>query len=122
MRQPLAIDRISAVTLRTRDMGQAVHFYQSLGFAVEFGGADADFTTLLAGSSALNLRLHSAVGPPSNWDRVIFHVSDVDAFYETAVAEGLSPEFPPRDAPWGERYFHLRDPDGHRLSFAKPLS
>jgi len=27
----------------------------------------------------------------------------------------------PDDAPWGERYFHIRDPDGHELSFARPL-
>jgi uncharacterized glyoxalase superfamily protein PhnB len=37
------------------------------------------------------------------------------------VEAGLTPEFEPRDAPWGERYFHLRDPDGHELSFARPL-
>jgi uncharacterized glyoxalase superfamily protein PhnB len=28
----------------------------------------------------------------------------------------------PADAPWGERYFHVRDPDGHELSFARPLA
>jgi len=27
----------------------------------------------------------------------------------------------PRDAAWGERFFHLTDPDGHELSFAWPL-
>ena len=27
----------------------------------------------------------------------------------------------PRDAEWSERYFHLTDPDGHELSFARPL-
>ena len=27
----------------------------------------------------------------------------------------------PRDAEWGERFFHLIDPDGHELSFARPL-
>jgi uncharacterized glyoxalase superfamily protein PhnB len=27
----------------------------------------------------------------------------------------------PSDAPWGERYFHVTDPDGHELSFARPL-
>jgi uncharacterized glyoxalase superfamily protein PhnB len=27
----------------------------------------------------------------------------------------------PRNASWGERYFHMRDPDGHELSFARPL-
>jgi uncharacterized glyoxalase superfamily protein PhnB len=38
-----------------------------------------------------------------------------------ALAAGLSPETDPADAPWGERYFHLSDPDGHELSFARPL-
>ena len=39
-----------------------------------------------------------------------------------AVAAGYVPEAEPADAPWGERYFHLLDPDGHELSFARPLS
>ena len=26
-----------------------------------------------------------------------------------------------RDAEWGERFFHLTDPDGHELSFAWPM-
>jgi hypothetical protein len=25
------------------------------------------------------------------------------------------------DAPWGERYFHICEPDGYELSFAKPI-
>jgi hypothetical protein len=31
------------------------------------------------------------------------------------------PDTAPRDAEWGERFFHLTDPDGHELSFASPL-
>jgi hypothetical protein len=31
------------------------------------------------------------------------------------------PTTAPRDAEWGERFFHLMDPDGHELSFARPL-
>src|SRR6478735_9409496 len=31
------------------------------------------------------------------------------------------PTTPHRDAEWGERFFHLTDPDGHELSFAWPL-
>ncbi|MYH41891.1 MAG: hypothetical protein F4150_09150, partial [Chloroflexi bacterium] len=49
-------------------------------------------------------------------------VAAVDALYRRARAAGLEPEGPPRDAEWGERYFHLRDPDGHELSFAAPLA
>ena len=55
------------------------------------------------------------------WGRLIFHVSDVDALYRRALDLGLSPEAGPRDAEWGERYFHLTDPDGHELSFARLL-
>ena len=55
------------------------------------------------------------------WGRVIFHVTDVDALYQRALAHGLQPESAPCDAPWGERFFHLSAPDGHELSFARPL-
>ena len=34
----------------------------------------------------------------------------------------LGIEAPPEDASWGERYFHVTDPDGHELSFAKRLA
>ena len=59
---------------------------------------------------------------PAIWGRVIFWVADVDAMYERALMHGYVPEMSPADAPWGERYFHLRDPDGHELSFAKLLA
>ena len=52
---------------------------------------------------------------------MIFYAYDVDALYERALELGYGPEAPPRDAPWGERFFHLTDPDGHDLSFASPL-
>jgi uncharacterized glyoxalase superfamily protein PhnB len=52
---------------------------------------------------------------------VIFWVDDVDAMHGRALDAGHQPTTQPADAPWGERYFHLRDPDGHELSFARLL-
>ena len=52
---------------------------------------------------------------------MIFYVADVDALYERALAAGCQSTTAPRDAEWGERFFHLIDPDGHELSFARPL-
>ena len=46
---------------------------------------------------------------------------DVDAAWKHLSEQGFRPERP-QDAPWGERYFHLRDPEGHELSFARPLA
>ena len=51
---------------------------------------------------------------------ILYH-SDVDALYARVLAAGYRPDTPPRDAEWGERYFHITDPDGHELSFAWPL-
>ena len=117
----MSIECVSAITLATRDMPRAVRFYQTLGFHLTYGGADAPFTSFQAGTGYLNL-----VARPANrrwpwWGRVIFYVSDVDALYKHAVACGLRPPTPPRDGEWGERYFHLTDPDGHEISFARPL-
>ena len=112
---------ISAVTLVTRDMKRAVRFYGSLGFELRYGGEAASFTTFSVGTGFLNLTSGSSEQHVSGWGRVIFHVEDVDAFYAHALSQNLRPDSAPKDAQWGERYFHLKDPDGHELSFAKPI-
>ncbi len=115
------IESISAITLATHDMARAVRFYTRLGFDLIHGGEDSLFSTLRAGTGYLNLTAQTERREWTWWGRVIFHVSDVDAHYALAVESGCQPDTQPRDAPWGERYFHLTDPDGHELSFARPL-
>ncbi len=113
---------ISAVTLATHDMARAVRFYRALGFVPRHGGEEADFTTFVVGDGYLNLVRASPTSQWSWWGRIIFYVSDVDALYRRALAAGYTPATRPRDAEWGERYFHICDPDGHELSFARPLA
>jgi len=114
------IESLSAITLATSDMRQAVRFYEALGFPLKFGGEDAAFTSFAFGGTFLNL-IADPRAPVNWWGRVIVYVSDVDAVYRKALAAGLTPSLEPSDAPWGERYFHISDPDGHEVSFAKPL-
>lgn len=121
-RRTATIDSISAVTLATHDMARAVRFYLALGFPLRYGGEGASFTSFSAGNACLNLTTEGSERDWSWWGRVIFYVSDVDAFHQNAVAAGLAPDFAPRDATWGERYFHISDPDGHELSFATRLA
>ena len=115
------IEGISAVTLGTHEMPRAVRFYRKLGFEVLHGGEGSSFTSFRAGTSYLNLIVQPAERRWSWWGRVIFYVTDVDALHERALAAGYQPATVPRDAEWGERFFHLLDPDGHELSFARPL-
>ena len=118
----MTIECISAITLATHDMSRAVRFYRTLGFEVIYGSEEASFTSFQVGTGYLNLIAQPAGRQWSWWGRVIYHVSDVDALYRHAVARGLDPDTTPKDAEWGERYFHLTDPDGHEISFARPLS
>lgn len=86
------------------------------------GPEDGEFVTYRVGPGFLNLQLdHDHAPIPAIWGRVIFFVDDVDAMHDRIVAAGYEPEMAPSDAPWGERYFHVLDPSGHELSFAKPL-
>jgi len=111
------IESISAVTLATHNMPHAVRFYRVLGFEIVHGDDNAAFTSFRVGASFLNLTAR----PGSWWGRVIFYDSDVDALYRRVIAAGYRPDTAPRDAEWGERFFHLTDPDGHELCFAWPL-
>ena len=116
------IESLSAVTLATHDMRRAIEFYRMLGFHPVHGGEDADFASLRAGPNFLNLIAQPVDRQWTWWGRVIFYESDVDGLYARLVAAGYRPVMTPQDADWGERFFHLTDPDGHELSFAWPLT
>jgi catechol 2,3-dioxygenase-like lactoylglutathione lyase family enzyme len=115
------IEGISAVTLATHSMARATRFYTMLGFELIYGGEDATFTSFRAGSGYLNITAQTEERQWVWWGRVIFYVADVDALHARVLASGHKPDTAPRDAAWGERFFHVTDPDGHELSFARPL-
>jgi catechol 2,3-dioxygenase-like lactoylglutathione lyase family enzyme len=121
-----AIEKISAITFRVVNMKASVQFYRDvLGMKVFYGGEQAPFSSLRASDSeSAILNLEQGAGEQgagrSQWGRLIFHVTGVDAFWMRLKEKGFDPDIP-RDAPWGERYFHMLDPDGHELSFARPL-
>ena len=115
----MAIEHISAITLAVRDMTRSVEFYKKCGLDLSHGGKEATFSTFRAGTGFLNLIL-----APSQevawWGRVILRVNGVDSLYTDMKSKSLEPD-EPQDGTWGERYFHIRDPDGHELSFAQLL-
>eukprot|EP00287_Rhodomonas_sp_CCMP768_P004161 CAMPEP_0196730862 /NCGR_PEP_ID=MMETSP1091-20130531/10796_1 /TAXON_ID=302021 /ORGANISM="Rhodomonas sp., Strain CCMP768" /LENGTH=149 /DNA_ID=CAMNT_0042073943 /DNA_START=198 /DNA_END=647 /DNA_ORIENTATION=+ len=124
---------INAVTLVTHDMVASCAFYSKLGLHITYGGPEAAFTTFSAhepvrqDNNVLHVNLFQSAKyiPPADgkwnqWGRCIFFVGDVDALHSTLLEKGVvAPE--PQDAAWGERYFHLVDPNGHQLSFATPI-
>ena len=117
--ETMPIKHISAVTLAVRSMRRSVGFYRRLGFEVVHGGEQSDFTSLRSGDAFVNLALSPSY-QEHWWGRAILRVDDADVHFEALRSEGLEPDTP-RDASWGERFFHVNDPDGHELSFAALL-
>jgi catechol 2,3-dioxygenase-like lactoylglutathione lyase family enzyme len=63
----------------------------------------------------------------TDFGRIIFHTDDVDKLYyqlkyDKYMNKSVAFENKPTDAPWGERFFHIRDPDRYQLSFAQPIN
>ncbi len=44
-------------------------------------------------------------------------VDEIDKLYASLVRKGLKPSSKPRDWPWGNREFVIRDPDGYKIVF-----
>ena len=122
------MSKISAVTLLVSDMKMSIDFYSKIpNFKVVYGGPDAQFTSFLIDDtvkSYLNLKLgkiHS-----TDFGRIIFYTEDVDNLFaymqdDKIISELGKFESKPENAIWGERFFHILDPDGYKLSFATPL-
>ena len=92
------IEKISAITFRVSNMKTSLQFYRDvLGMELFYGGEQASFSSLRANdseSAILNLEQGDTV---SRWGRLIFHVTNVDAFWIHLKERGFNPEIP-RDA------------------------
>ncbi len=134
---------ISAITLNIENMKRSCNFYSHIpGFKLVYGGSATDsFTTYEIGSrdsksnpkTYLNLELSSLIDTDCSGNnerkhlgRIIFHTEDVDKLYfylknNQDISNSILFENGPKDATWGERYFHITEPDGYQISFAMPL-
>ena len=124
----MKVSKISAVTLLVSNMKRSVDFYSKIpDFKIVYGGSEAQFTSFLidnAVKSYLNLKLNKTHS--TDFGRIIFYTDDVDDLFaymqdDKIISELGKFESKPEDAVWGERFFHVLDPDGYKLSFATPL-
>jgi len=124
----MKVTKISAVTLPVSDMKKSVDFYSKIpNFKMVYGGPDGQFTSFLIEDtmkSYLNLKLNETHS--TDFGRIIFYTDDVDGLFaymqdDKTVSTLGKFESKPQDATWGERFFHMLDPDGYKMSFATPL-
>lgn len=122
------------IDIVVRDMGKALAFYRTLGLPVPEacegedqvqvdtpGGATLGFLT-----EAL-MKGHNPYWIDPVGQRVTFAcrcdtAEEVDAVYARVTAAGHEGWQAPWDAPWGQRYAMLGDPDGNRVDLFAPLT
>ncbi|AMD53981.1 VOC family protein [Mycolicibacterium fortuitum] len=120
----MALNLNSAVIeIVTKDLPRALDFYRLVGLAVpEPDGPHVEVA--LPGGNRLAFDteevisgMHAGWTPPSGPGRVALAFgldspADVDALYERLTGAGHPGTLKPFDAPWGQRYATVEDPDG----------
>lgn len=120
--------RLDLIGIVVKDMGRSLAFYRELGMELP---EDADgrphVETKLPGGLRLAWDTEETIRsfepdwqPPSGGQRIglaflLDSPADVDATYERLVSLGYDGHKAPWDAPWGQRYALVRDPDGNAV-------
>jgi uncharacterized glyoxalase superfamily protein PhnB len=116
------------------DMTAAMAFYRTLGLpAPEVTPDEAQVQVATPGGTNLGFLTEALVkGHNPHWvqpvgQRVTFacrcdSAEEVDQAYARVVAAGYEGRQEPWDAPWGQRYAILADPDGNRVDLFAAIS
>jgi predicted enzyme related to lactoylglutathione lyase len=122
--------QIAAVAVSATDLSRTVAFYEGLGFrfppleaGTEHIEAEAG-VRLMIDTAALLEGLHGEPPRPGNTAAfaVLFDApGEVDDAAGRAAGAGGTVVHDPFDAPWGQRYATVADPDGYRVDLFCPL-
>jgi catechol 2,3-dioxygenase-like lactoylglutathione lyase family enzyme len=122
----MKLKSVSGLTFYVKDLRKTTKFYQDLGFlsssrdenhvtfrlnwfSIDFIAQDKEEKTeFIEEANAEN----KGAGLYIN-----ISVENVDDTYKEVIRKGLKVSSEPRDWPWGNREFAMRDPDGYKLVF-----
>jgi uncharacterized glyoxalase superfamily protein PhnB len=126
--------QLDAVGVIVSDMGRAIDFYRRVGLDFPAEASD-EVHAEASGPGGLRVMLdtEASVTSFSDWQAptggsprtaLAFLCEDpaqVDRVFGELVAVGGQGHMPPFDAPWGQRYASVLDPDGNALDLFAPL-
>jgi catechol 2,3-dioxygenase-like lactoylglutathione lyase family enzyme len=123
---------VDAVAVASRDLPRSVAFYNRLGFRFAPLGADdrhveaerAGGARLMLDDAAMLESLWGAAPRPGNHAGFAVRFAtpgEVDAAVAAVKGAGDTVATEAFDAPWGQRYAVVRDPDGYAIDLFAPL-
>ena len=122
----------TVVEIATKDIARALEFYRLLGLDIPDRDGPHVEVDLPGGSrlafddEQIIAGMHPGWTPPTQQGRValafkVTHPAAVDALYEKLTGAGHPGVLEPFDAPWGQRYATVTDPDGTSVDLFAPL-
>ncbi len=111
-----------AAIIPVRDMAVSVAFYERLGFVGRPYDDGGSYVFMSRDDITFHLNRMETLEWTFNPMGVYFYVSDVDVFYDEAVAAGVTTLEAPEDEPWRMREFAVSDPDGTLLRFGEHIA
>ena len=103
---------LEGLTFHVLDVERSREFYERIPDAVLEAHRPGEFALFRIGQARLGLLQSKTIGL-----HLEVNTPDVDQYYDRLVSAGVKPVGEPRDRPWGERTFSVRDPDGNLLEF-----
>jgi catechol 2,3-dioxygenase-like lactoylglutathione lyase family enzyme len=121
---------IDSLMLYVSDVKKSAEFYKSLGFSIK--EVNKLFAAVTIGHFELHFHDKNAVpGPyfrkeslaePKGAGLYIYiAVNKIDAYYRLLLDRGVITSTEPRDWPWGNREFVVRDLDKYKLVFYEKI-
>lgn len=117
------LKKLDSLLFYVTDTHKTAQFYGDLG--LEIVKEQKDFT--LAKLNDFELHFHdktevifrneSFIEPKDAGIFIYINVANIDEYYQSLKKARLKPSSEPRNWPWGNREFVIRDPDGYKLVF-----
>lgn len=127
--------KLDAIGIVAADLPKTLSFYRALGLAVPDGAENEPHVEVqLGGGMRLMFdtedvvrSFHPSWSPAVGAGRIGLAVSlpdaaAVDTLYAELTTAGHHGELEPFDAPWGQRYASMNDPDGNGVDLYAPLA
>lgn len=115
------IKSIASLLFYSKSLTKTSEFYKKLGFSIENKVGMVGFRVNWFEVNFID-KTHSTFKSGFDGEKgrgmfVYIKVDDVDEFYKKIVKKGIKPYGEPKNWPWGNREFVVKDPDGYRLVF-----
>jgi len=99
------------------------YYINKLDFA-EWGNPDYDDYLMVEKENfQIHFFMFKELDPRENYGQVYFRTDQIDVLYQTFLDQGIEihPNGHLSDRPWGQREFHLLDPDHNLLTFGQSI-